>query len=111
MKATRPLRALPPGPAANDINRSADALMNAFAERVAAHVLERMASAGGRGGTPAPPDVQPQLLDRAGLALALGVSVSTIDRLITKGCPFVWVLDSRRFEYEKVKAWLYGKTG
>ena len=102
MKPAQPLRALGAAPQ-NDIT---EALVNALAERVAAHVIERIGNAAPQG-----PAEGQQLLDRTGLALALGVSLSTIDRLIAKGCPFVWVLDSRRFEFEKVKAWLYHRTG
>ena len=108
MKSTQPVRMV--STPKNDVARSTDALVDALADCVAARVLERLASAGGTGGGPRGPE-GPQLLDRAGLALALGVSVSTIDRLIAKGCPFVWVLDSKRFEFDKVKEWLYAKTG
>jgi hypothetical protein len=110
MKSTQPVRAIGAAPQ-NDITRSTDALLNAFAERVAVHVLERIATAGGSSGAARAPADGQQLLDRSGIALALGVSVSTIDRLIAKGCPFIWVLDSKRFEFDKVKAWLYAKTG
>lgn len=112
MKPAQRLRAVI-APPKNDPLRATDALVDAFAERVAAHVIERMGAGGGGsgGGRHGGADIKQQLLDRSGLAIALGVSVSTIDRLITKGCPFVYVLDSKRFEYEKVMAWLCDQTG
>jgi hypothetical protein len=105
LKSTEPVRVMGT-PLSYDLNRSTDALVNAVAEKVAQRVLERL-------GDVMPKERQdgPQLLDRAGIAIALGVSVSTIDRLVAKNCPFIWVLDSRRFEYDAVKAWLKTEGG
>jgi hypothetical protein len=55
---------------------------------------------------PGPSTGPAPLLDRAGLARALDVSIATIDRLVLKGCPFVMVLDCRRFDLDEVKPWL-----
>ena len=52
----------------------------------------------------------PPLLDRAGLGRALDVSIATVDRLVRDGCPFLLVLDSRRFEIDVVKAWLRSRS-
>lgn len=79
----------------------ADTFLEAFAESIAARVLDRILAK-----LPTESADGPKLLDRAGLAIALGVSVSSVDRLIAKGCPFMWVLDSRRFDFDSVKAWL-----
>jgi len=48
----------------------------------------------------------PALLDRAGLARALGVGTTTVDRLRRDGCPVVWLGDSPRFELAACLAWL-----
>lgn len=84
---------------------TAETFLEAFAESIAARVLERIAAL-----MPSERPDTPKLLDRAGLAIALDVSVSSVDRLIAKGCPCIWVLDSRRFEFDSVMAWLK-KTG
>jgi hypothetical protein len=46
------------------------------------------------------------LLDRAGLARALGVSLATIDRLRGEGMPELRLGDVPRFELDRVLAWL-----
>lgn len=48
----------------------------------------------------------PALLDRKRLALALGVSMPTLDRLRRKGLPTTWVVDAPRFELRAVLDWL-----
>lgn len=48
----------------------------------------------------------PKLLDRAGLARAVGKSVASVDRLVREGLPFLAVGDVRRFELDAVLAWL-----
>lgn len=48
----------------------------------------------------------PQLLDRAGLARALGVSTSTVDRLARAGLPCLLVCEAKRFELALVLEWL-----
>jgi predicted DNA-binding transcriptional regulator AlpA len=48
----------------------------------------------------------PALLDRNGLAHALGLSVATIDRLARAGLPSVRLIDARRFVLADVLAWL-----
>lgn len=48
----------------------------------------------------------PALLDRAGLARELGLSVSLVDRLRLEGCPLVRIGDLPRFELAAVLDWL-----
>lgn len=48
----------------------------------------------------------PALLDRAGLARALGVSPPTVDRMRAEGAPELRVGDSPRFELAAVLGWL-----
>lgn len=48
----------------------------------------------------------PALLDRNGIARALGVGISMIDRFRREGCPVIWIGDSPRFELEPCLAWL-----
>lgn len=55
---------------------------------------------------PAQARPKPALLDRSDLAQALGCSPATVARLVRQGAPFVWLVDSRRFELEAVLAWL-----
>jgi hypothetical protein len=81
---------------------SSDAIRAFFAAVVREAVREELVEIGGssaerRG---------PALVDRNGLAQALSVSVSTIDRLRAEGAPTVWVADAPRFEPEAVVAWL-----
>lgn len=52
----------------------------------------------------------PALLDRQGLARALGVGVDTIDRLRREGAPVLRVGDVPRFELPAVLAWLRSRT-
>jgi hypothetical protein len=53
--------------------------------------------------------VTPVLLDRSGLARALGCSVASVDRLVRDGAPCVWLVESRRFELAVVLEWLRGR--
>lgn len=46
------------------------------------------------------------LLDRSGIARALGVGTSTIDRLRRAGMPCLFLGDAPRFELEQCLAWL-----
>jgi len=48
----------------------------------------------------------PGLLDRAGLARALGCSTGHVDRLCRRGLPYVRVGTVRRFDFSKITAWL-----
>ncbi len=48
----------------------------------------------------------PALLDRSGLAKALGVGMSSVDRFRREGMPYVLVGDSPRFEREPCLAWI-----
>lgn len=48
----------------------------------------------------------PRLLDRAGLAEALGCSLSSVARLVRDGCPCIRLGDSPRFELGEVVGWL-----
>lgn len=55
-------------------------------------------------------DPSPALVDRAGLARALGVSPASVDRLRGEGLPELRVGDAPRFELEAVLRWLRGKA-
>ncbi|HEU4581705.1 MAG TPA: hypothetical protein VFS67_25795 [Polyangiaceae bacterium] len=52
---------------------------------------------------------RPALLDRNGLAQALGVGTSTVDRFRREGMPALWAGDSPRFELADCLAWLRGR--
>jgi hypothetical protein len=52
------------------------------------------------------PRAAPALLDRRGIAAALGIGVDTVDRLRREGCPELTVGDAPRFELAAVLAWL-----
>lgn len=51
-------------------------------------------------------DLAPALLDRAGIARALGISPSTVDRLRRDGLPCVLIGDSPRFLAAECVSWL-----
>ena len=51
-------------------------------------------------------DTGPLLLDRSGIAKALGVGTSSIDRFRKAGMPAVWVGDSPRFLADECISWL-----
>lgn len=51
---------------------------------------------------PAPP----ALLDRTGVARALGVGTSSVDRFRSEGMPVVWIGDVPRFELDPCLDWL-----
>lgn len=51
-------------------------------------------------------EAPPALLDRAGLARELGVSVAQVSRLRAEGLPCVIVGDSPRYALAEVLAWL-----
>ncbi|MBK8994614.1 MAG: hypothetical protein IPM35_02535 [Myxococcales bacterium] len=53
-----------------------------------------------------PAQPAPALVDRAGLARALSVSLSSVDRLLREGCPRVRIGDAPRFDVADVIAWL-----
>lgn len=55
-------------------------------------------------------EARPILLDRNGLARALGVGVSSVDRFRHEGCPVLWLGDSPRFELEPCLAWLRARS-
>jgi hypothetical protein len=48
----------------------------------------------------------PALLDRNGVARALGVSTSMVDRLRKAGLPCIWLGDSPRFLVDECVSWL-----
>jgi hypothetical protein len=80
-----------------------DAIVEQLAARVAADVESRVSEliAGAlESGRP------PRLLDRRGLAEALGCGVDTVDKLRKDGLPTVWVVDSPRFDFAECLAWL-----
>ena len=51
-------------------------------------------------------EATPRLLDKEGLAARLSCSVSSVSRLLRKGCPHMKVGDSPRFIYENVIDWM-----
>lgn len=55
--------------------------------------------------TPAPVE-PPRVLDRKGLASALGCCVDVIDKLRREGMPMIYVAESPRFELAAVLDWL-----
>jgi hypothetical protein len=59
----------------------------------------------------AAPAVGPALLDRAGLAAALGISLASADRARARGLPTVFVGGSPRFSWPAVREWLSGGAG
>jgi hypothetical protein len=80
-----------------------DALVGELAERVAdvleGRLEERLAGLAER--------ASPRLLDRRGLATALGVCADTVDKLRKEGLPTIMVVDSPRFDLEgDVLPWL-----
>ena len=46
------------------------------------------------------------LLARGELALRLGCSIATVDRLVSEGCPNVYLNRTRRFDLARVREWL-----
>ncbi len=76
------------------------------ADAVAALVAEAVGDALER----AAPVAGGQLLDRNGLARALGVSTSTVDRLVRTGLPCLLVCEARRFELPAVLEWLRARS-
>lgn len=53
----------------------------------------------------------PALVDRQGLARALGVSPGTVDKMRQRGCPEVRIGECPRFEVGAVVAWLKQRGG
>lgn len=58
----------------------------------------------------ASPEPAPALLDRGGLAQALGCSLHHIDVLRREGCPRVHLGDAERFERARVLEWLRARA-
>lgn len=58
----------------------------------------------------APGPHAPALLDRGGLAKALGVSLASLDRLRADGLPELRLGDAPRFELAAVLAWLRARN-
>jgi hypothetical protein len=56
------------------------------------------------------PEPTPELLDRKGLAQFLGVSLPTVDKLRAEGCPVLMIVESPRFERERVLEWLRSRA-
>lgn len=79
-------------------------LADAVAERLEGSLAALLDEAAGRRQAPA-------LLDRRGLADALGCGCDTIDRLRREGCPELTVGDAPRFELGKVLEWLRTRRG
>lgn len=71
-----------------------DAVLDQLAERIAERLPGRA------------PSAQPALLDRRGLAAALGVGLDTLDKLRGQGCPELRVGEAPRFELAAVLSWL-----
>lgn len=68
--------------------------------------LDQMLDAIGEAVRDAISDATPKLLDKEGLAQRLSCSVSSVKRLMRKGCPHMKVGDSPRFNYEAVVEWM-----
>lgn len=77
---------------------AADAFARELARAVADEIEARSLGA--------QPEPGPILLDRRGIAEALGVCVDVVDRLRREGCPELTVGDVPRFELDRVLAWL-----
>jgi len=56
-------------------------------------------------------DVGPVLLDRSGIARALGIGTSTVDRLRREGLPSVMIGDCPRFVLSSCVEWLRARAG
>ncbi len=50
------------------------------------------------------------VVDRRGIATALGVGLDTVDKLRREGMPTLMVIESPRFEVERVLEWLRGRA-
>jgi len=72
------------------VDQLRELVRDAVAEAIAEHVAE-----------PAP-----RLVDRRGLAQALGCCVDTVDRLRREGAPELTVGDAPRFEIDRVLEWI-----
>lgn len=94
VNGVRAHRVLDPG------NMSGMTFEDLFAEVIRRVVREELDALG------AQQPAAPVLVDRQELARALGVSVSTVDRLREDGMPTVWVVEAPRFEVEAVLVWL-----
>jgi hypothetical protein len=77
----------------------------ASALRAQAQVLDELAQATDDAGA-APETSAEHLLDRRGLARALGCCVDVIDRLRREGAPELTLGDSPRFQLAEVLTWL-----
>lgn len=92
---------VPPNAAANDVsNAPAFTLTAAQLETI----VRRAVSDALEAERPAVP--RPALLDRNGIAEALGCSASQVDKLRAKGMPSVRLGEVPRFELEPCLAWL-----
>jgi hypothetical protein len=91
------------GPRAAPAAGALDALVGELAERIAASVESRLAEL-----LEGLDERQtPRLLDRRGLAAALGVCADTVDRLRREGMPELIVGDAPRFDFAgEVLPWL-----
>jgi hypothetical protein len=78
------------------------ATLDELVDRVAERVVELTATSA--------PAARPVLLDRRGLAAALGVGVDTVDRLRREGAPELTIGDAPRFELDRVLEWVRGRT-
>lgn len=114
-----PPTADPPGPS-NVALRGAGELLRATQARQAAddrlavtltlgELRELMREAALEAVAEAANDSPPALLDRQGLARALGASASTVARLRREGMPALMLGDSPRFELTDCLAWLRGR--
>jgi hypothetical protein len=84
------------------------ALFDQLIDAIALRLLERLDDYGVRISERSDVNetTKPSLLDRTGLAKALGVSTATVRRLRRDGCPAIKVGDMDRFEKDAVIAWL-----
>lgn len=96
--------ARPPAAAGTSDLGALELLIDAIAERIGERVESRLAERDDS-------DLRPVVVDRRGLAVALGCSVDTIDRLRREGIPRVRVGDTERYEIDRVLEWLRDREG
>lgn len=85
---------------------SLDVVLDELSERVASEIDRRLAERLEE----LTESRSPRLLDRRGLAAALGCGVDTIDRLRREGAPEILVGDVPRFDLADVLAWLKSRA-
>jgi predicted DNA-binding transcriptional regulator AlpA len=95
-----------PEPAAEDIKMESvlDSFIRMLAERVACHVADQLAA---RPTAPEPAtDLPNAWVDKRTACKTLGISTSTIDRLVREGAPVHIVGARRHFNLDEIREWL-----